>query len=165
MMICINFQFIGNQAGRWNFVKLIKFIFHVFVSLISSIFVLGRRVFGISRSQIWSKTLMELIFNLCGEFQWSPEGPVSQIHSPDLHVGASGIFSDLLRSVQMLNREWGAESYRTYPSLVKLQPGFLSLQRKPAFEQNCGLGSWICRWRTCPWSEYSDDITVFPTEN
>ena len=28
------------------------------------------------------KTLMELIFNPCGEFQWSPVGPVSQIHSP-----------------------------------------------------------------------------------
>ena len=28
----------------------------------------------------------------CGEFRWSPEGPVSQIHSPHLHVGAPGIF-------------------------------------------------------------------------
>ena len=37
-------------------------------------------------------------------------GPVSQIHSPHLHAGAPGIFSDLLRSVQMLKREWGAES-------------------------------------------------------
>ena len=33
-----------------------------------------------------------------------PEEPVSQIHSPHLHVGAPGIFLDLLRSVQMLNR-------------------------------------------------------------
>ena len=33
------------------------------------------------------KNLMELIFNLwpCGEFQWSPEEPVSQIH-PSPHV-------------------------------------------------------------------------------
>ena len=51
------------------------------------------------------KTLMELIFNLCGEFRWSPEGPVSQIHSTHLLVGAPGIFSDLLRFVQMLKRE------------------------------------------------------------
>ena len=29
----------------------------------------GRRVIGISRSLIWSRTLMELIFNPCGEFQ------------------------------------------------------------------------------------------------
>ena len=28
----------------------------------------------------------------------------------NLHVGAPGIFSDILRSVQMLKREWGAES-------------------------------------------------------
>ena len=42
---------------------------------------------------------MELILSW-----WSLEGPVSQIHSPHLHVGAPGIFSDL-RSVQMLKRE------------------------------------------------------------
>ena len=55
---------------------------------------------------------MELIFNLCGEFRWNPEGPVSQIHSPHLHACAPRIFSDLLRSVQMLKREWGVESNR-----------------------------------------------------
>ena len=65
---------------------------------------MGRRVIGISGSLIWSKTLMELI-NPCGEFQWSPEGPVSQIHSSHLHVRAPGISSDLLRSVQMLKGE------------------------------------------------------------
>ena len=39
---------------------------------------------GISGSRIWSKTLMELIFN-----------PYGSLH---LHIGAPGIFSDLLRS-------------------------------------------------------------------
>ena len=53
---------------------------------------------------------MELIFNPCGQFRRSPEGPVSQIHSPHLHVGAPGIFSGLLRSDHMIKREWGAES-------------------------------------------------------
>ena len=51
------------------------------------------------------KILLELIFNLCGEFQWSMEGPVSQIHSPNLLAGAPGIFWDLLRSIQMLKRD------------------------------------------------------------
>ena len=69
-----------------------------------------RRVVGNSGSLIWSKTLMELVFNPCGEFQWSPGGPVTQIHSARLLIGAPGIFSDLLRFVQMLKREWGAES-------------------------------------------------------
>ena len=63
---------------------------------------------GISGSLIWSKTLMGLIFNLCGEFRFSLESTVSQNHSPRLHAEAPGIFSDLLRSVQMLKREWGA---------------------------------------------------------
>ena len=52
---------------------------------------------------------------------------------------APGIFSDLLKSVQMLKREWVRKetgSYRTYSSLVKLQPWFLSL--------------W---WDTCLWAE------------
>ena len=75
-------------------------------------------VFEISGSLIWTKSLMELIFNLCGEFRWSPEGPVSQIHSPHLHVGAPGIFSDLLKSIQMLKREWVAESNGKLPHLI-----------------------------------------------
>ena len=74
-------------------------------------------VIGISGSLIWSKTLVELIFNPCGEFRWSSEGPVSQIHSPHLLVGAPGIFSDLLRFVQMLKRESGAESNGKLPHL------------------------------------------------
>ena len=77
----------------------------------------GRRVIGISGSLIWSKTLMELIFNACVKFWWSPEGPVIQIHSPHLLVGAPGIFSNLLRFVQMLKREWGAESNGKLPHL------------------------------------------------
>ena len=34
--------------------------------------------------------------NPCGEFRWSSESPVSQIHSPHFHVGAPGIFSGQL---------------------------------------------------------------------
>ena len=75
---------------------------------------------GISGSLIWSKTLMEVIFNPCSEFRWSPGDPVSQIHSPHLHDGGPGIFSDLLRSVQLLNREWCAESNGKLPHLFIL---------------------------------------------
>ena len=39
------------------------------------------------------------------------------MHSPYLHVGAPGIFSDHLRSVQMLLREWGEESNGKLPHL------------------------------------------------
>ena len=51
------------------------------------------------------------------EFRSSPEGPVSQMHSPHLLVGAPGIVSDLLRFVQMLKREWGAESNGKLPHI------------------------------------------------
>ena len=71
----------------------------------------------ISRSLIWSKTLMEQIFNHSNEFRWSPEGSVWQNHSPHLLAGAPGIFSDLLRSVQMLKREWDVEGNGKLPHL------------------------------------------------
>ena len=55
---------------------------------------------------------MKLIFNTCGEFRRSQEGPVSQTRSLHLYSGAPGIFSHLSSSVQMLKREWGAEMQR-----------------------------------------------------
>ena len=93
----------------------------------------GRRVIGIFGSLIWSKTLMELRFNHCGEFRRSPEGPVSQIHSPHLYVGAPGIFPDILR-----------EATAPFQCLVKLQPWFLSLWWKNCLPHNCNLGSCAC---------------------
>ena len=96
---------------------------------------------------IWLKILMELIFNPCGEFRWSPEDPVSEIHSPHLLVCVPGIFSYLLRSVQMLKREWGAESNGKLPHQfipVKLQPWFLSLQWKTCLLKKSSLGSCSC---------------------
>ena len=107
----------------------------------------GRRVTGIFGSLIWSKTLMELIFNPYGEFRWSPEDLVSQIHSPHLHVATLGIFSDLLRSVQTLKREWGAEnngnlSHLFIPSKTATLCSWV-WGESPAFGQNCSLGVWV----------------------
>ena len=114
--------------------------------------------FGISGSLIWSETLMTLIFNPCGEFRWSPEGPGSQMHSPHLHVGAPGIFSDLLRSVQMLKRDWGVEKngkllHLSIPSktaawVSEFVVEYLPLSRTAAWFLSL-------QWRTCPWAEYS----------
>ena len=96
------------------------------------------------------------IFNPCGEFRWSREVPVSQIHAPHLHAGAPGIFSDLFKFVQMLKREWIAESYRTYSSLVKLQPWFLSLRWKTCLCAECFLS---LPWKTCLWAEHTHTHT------
>ena len=157
-------------------------------------------------SLIQSKTLME-IFNPCGEFRWSPEGPVNYVYSPHLHAGAPGIFSGLSRSVQTLKRKWGAKSngklphlfipsktatlvpefavedlpldrtatlvpvfavkylslrkpmasYRTYLSLIKLQPWLLSLQWKTCLWTELQLWFLRLQWKTCPWAEHSDN--------
>ena len=132
---------------------------------------------GISGSLFWSRTLMELIFNPCGEFRWSLEGPVSQIPSPHLHAGAPAIFSDLIRSVQMLKREWGAESNRKLPhqfipsKTSTLFPEFavnnLPLGRTATLVPEFVLEDLPSaelqprylrlQWRTCPWAEHSDD--------
>ena len=117
---------------------------------------------------------MELIFTPCCAFIWGTEGPVTQILSPDLLVGAPGIFSDLLRFVQMLKREWSAKSNGKLPHLfilVKLQPRFLCLQWKTCLWaelqpwclsllwRTClwaKLQPWCLslQWRTCPWAEH-----------
>ena len=105
------------------------------------------------------KTLMEPIFNHCGEFRRSPEGPVSEVHSPHLHAGAPGNFSDLLRPVQMLTRENGVRkatgSYHTYSSLVKLKPWFLVFRRKTYFWTELQPWCLSLQWKTCPWPEHS----------
>ena len=124
---------------------------------------------------IWDFRISDLVknpvgadINPYGEFRWSPEGPVSQIHSPRLRAGSPGIFPSFLRSVQMLKREWGAESNEKLRHLFipsKSELWFLSLQWKdqpldrtanlgscvcserPAFGQNCNLGSCVCSER------------------
>ena len=78
---------------------------------------MGRRVIGISGSVIWSKTLMELIFKLCGESRWSPKCPVSQIHSPLLHAAVLQGTFQIFKSIQMLEWEWGAENKGKLPHL------------------------------------------------
>ena len=131
------------------------------IFLISTPYIyIGAKHDGISGSLIWSKTMMERMFNPSSEFRWSPEGPVSQIHSPHLLVGASGIVSDLLRSLQMLKREWGAESNGKLPHLfipsktATLVPEF-AVEDLPSAELQPRLIR--MQWRTCLWVERSDD--------
>ena len=107
----------------------------------------GRRVVGISGSLIWSKTLMELIFNPCGEFRWSSEGPVSQIHSSHLYAGAPGIFSVCSDAKERVGCGNQREAIAPIQSLVELQPWFLSLWWKTCLHQNCSLGSCTCSER------------------
>ena len=57
----------------------------------------------------WDFRISDLVKNPVVNF-----GEVRRVH---LQAVAPGIFSDLLRSVQMLKREWGAESYRKPPHL------------------------------------------------
>ena len=84
---------------------------------------------------------------------------LSQIHSPHLRFGAPGIFSDLLRSVQMLKERVGCEkatgSYRTYSPLVKLQPWFLSLRWTICLWAELPPWCLSLQWKTCPWAEHT----------
>ena len=86
----------------------------------------------------------------------------SQLASPP-HWGPWE-FSELLRSVQMLKREWGAESKGKIPHLFipskieTLVPEFavedLSLGRTAALVLSL-------QWKTCPWGEQSDDDRIW----
>ena len=101
----------------FNFGQLVFNLGQLVSNLGQLVFNWGQNVVEISGSVIWSKILMEVIFNPCSEFRLSPEGPVNQIHAPHLLAGVPVIFSDLLRLVQMLTREWGAESNEKLPHL------------------------------------------------
>ena len=133
---------------RW----LTSLLFQI-LRLVKSILLVGAKVDWDFRISDLVKTLMERMFNPCGEFRWSPEGSSPPCVCP-------GIFSDLLRSVQMIKREWGAESNGKLPHLLipsktaalvpefaveylpsaELQPRFLRLQ-----------------WMTCLSAETDDD--------
>ena len=104
---------------------------------------------GISGSLIWSKTLMELIFNSCGEFRWSPEGPVSQIHSSPPRWCPWDLFRSFKVCLDVKERGCGKQREATAPiqSLIKLQPWFLSLRLKTCLRQNCNLCSCACSER------------------
>ena len=91
---------------------------------------------------------------------WSPEGPVSQIYSPHLNVGAPVIFSDIFRSVQMLKREWCAESNVKLPHLfIPCKTATLVSEFAVEDLPSAELQPWflLLQWRTCPWAERSDD--------
>ena len=117
---------------------------------------MGRRVIGISGSLTWSKILMELIFKPCGEFRWSPEGPVSKSTLFASTLVCLGSF----RSFKVCSNAkesgvWKATgSYSTYLSLVKLQPWFLSLRYKTCLWAELQPWCLSLQWRTCPWAEH-----------
>ena len=79
--------------------------------------------------------------------------------TPHLQASVPGIFSHVLRPVQMLKREWVRKttgSYRTYSFLVKLQPWFLSLRWKVCLWAELPRCLNL-QWRTCPRAEHSED--------
>ena len=87
-------------------------------------------------------------------------GLLNQIHYSHPHVGAPGIFLDLLKSDQMLKREWSAENNEKLPDLfipgktAALVPEF-AVEHLPSAE----LQPWFLRfqWRTCPWAEHYEE--------
>ena len=102
----------------------------------------GRRVIRIAGSPTWSdqkpwwNCYSTHVVNF-GEV-WRAQLAKSTLIST---LGPLGSFQNFLRSVQLLMREWGAESNgKLQLQLVKLQPWFLSL-----------------RWTTCHWAEHSHD--------
>ena len=106
----------------------------------------------------WKKRVV--FTKVCGEFRWSPKVPVSQIHSFHLQVGTPRIFSDPLRSLHMLKREWGVKatgSYRTYSipgKTAALVPEF-AVEDLPSAELQHRFRR--LQWRTCPCAELSND--------
>ena len=100
-------------------------------------------------SPILSKTLMELIFNPCGEFRWSPEDSAN-----------STLLTSTLVPLGSFQMQKATESYRTYSipgKIAVLVPKFAvkdlpSAELQPRFLR--------LQWWTCPWAEHTDDDDV-----
>ena len=112
----------------------------------------GRRVIGISGSLMWSKTLMELIFNPVVNFG---EVRRAQLAKSTL-MTSSRCPWDIFRSFKVCSDAkervgCGKQPHLFIPS--KLQPSFMSLQWKTCLWAE--LQSWCLslQWRTCPWAE------------
>ena len=108
------------------------------------------RVIGIFGSLIWSKTLMELIFNPGGEFRCSQEGQVSQIHSPHLQVGPW----DILRTFKFcsdakegVDAEGNGKLPNQFIPSKTASLGSCICGGRPVVGKNCSLGGWICSER------------------
>ena len=98
----------------------------------------GRRMTRTSRSLIWSKTLMELIFNPCGNF-----GEVlrTQLAKSTLLTSTLG----LLRSFKVCPHD------KERVGCGKKRAATASILPK----QNCNPGSWICCGRSAFGQNYS----------
>ena len=72
---------------------------------------------GISGSLIWSKTLMEPILTPVVNFGEVRRAQLAKSALLTSTLVPPGIFSDILRSVQILKREWGVESNGKLPHL------------------------------------------------
>ena len=129
----------------------------VFLSQITIYSIMGRRARGISGSLIWPKTLMELIFNPCGKFWGSPEGPIRQIHSPHLHVCPWDLFRSFnvcSDAKQKVGCEKQQEATASIQSPVKLQPWFQSLWWKTCLWTELQPTFLRSKLRTCHWAEH-----------
>ena len=109
---------------------------------ISLLYIWGRRVIGIFGSMIWWKTLMELV-NF-GEVRKAQLGKSTLLTSSLVPLGSFQIFYGFFGCYRESGVRKVTESYRTYSSLVKLQPSSWVCTGKPAFGQNCILGAWNC---------------------
>ena len=81
----------------------------------------------ISGSLIWSKTVMELIFNPCpvvnfGEIRRAQLAKSTVLTSTLVPLGSFQIFKICSDAKERVEEGKPMGSYRTYPSLVKLQP-------------------------------------------
>ena len=119
------------------------------------LYILRRRFIGISGSLIWSKTLMELIFNPCGEFRLSSEGPVSQIHSPHHHdiFRSFKVYSDAKERVGCIKQR---EATAPIHPWWNCSLGSWVCNGRPAFGQNCSLGAWVAM-NDLPLGQNTDD--------
>ena len=117
----------------------------------------GRRVIGISGHWSGQKPWWNWYLTPAVNFGEVRRAQLAKSTLLSSSLVPPGIFSDLLRFVLMIKREWVQKARgrcRTFKSLVKLQPWFLSLQWKTCLWAELQPWCLSLKWRTCPWAEH-----------
>ena len=131
---------------------------------------MGQRVIGISGSLIWSNPWWNLYLTPMVNFSEVRRAQLAKSTLLNSMMGSWDFFRsfkiclDLLRSVQMLKREWGAKSNRKLPHIfIPSKTRFLSLRRKTCLWAELQPWCLSLQWNICPWAEHSDaDESLIP---
>ena len=107
-----------------------------------------------SSQKLWWNWYLTTVVNF-GDVRRAQLAKSTLLTSSLVPLGSFRSFKVCSDAKERVGRGKQRESYRTYSSLVKLQPSFLSLQWKTCLWAEMQPWCLGLQWRTCPWAEHT----------